>query len=94
MAVLDRDGGTCRPAASSARRKALVRVGSATRTVSCGITTSRNPFAIWAVLPLITLTFAGLAFAIVVLGLLLIPAVTLTGSLNLTHDGVLLGAWR
>ncbi|HEY7928112.1 MAG TPA: hypothetical protein VIG86_11940 [Candidatus Dormibacteraeota bacterium] len=45
-------------------------------------------------LPLITLTFAGLAFAIVVLGLLLIPAVTLTGSLNLTHDGVLLGAWR
>ena len=80
-----------------------------------GYAVSRNPFAIWAVLPLITLAFAGLAiaelmgdydvvvnwfgnltptsitvvaFVIVTLGLLLIPAVTLKGSLNLTHDGV------
>jgi hypothetical protein len=80
-----------------------------------GYAVSRNPFAIWAVLPLITIAFIGLGFAeffgdqtvvlnwfgnstitsitvmafvIVVLGLLLIPAVTLKGSLNLTHDGV------
>jgi hypothetical protein len=80
-----------------------------------GYAVSRNPFAIWAVLPLITLAFVGLAFAeffgddtvvvnwlgnstvtsitviafaVVVLGLLLIPAITLKGSLNLTHDGV------
>jgi hypothetical protein len=80
-----------------------------------GYAVSRNPFVIWAILPLITLSFIGLAFAemigddtvvinwfgnqvatsitviafvIVTLGLLLIPAVTLKGSLNLTHDGV------
>ncbi|MDQ6847465.1 MAG: hypothetical protein M3019_07780 [Candidatus Dormibacteraeota bacterium] len=80
-----------------------------------GYAVSRNPFAIWAVLPLITLAFIGLAiaellgnydvvvnwfgnltptsitvvaFAIATLGLLLVPAVTLKGSLNLTHDGV------
>ncbi len=80
-----------------------------------GYAVSRNPFAIWAVLPLITMAFVGLAvaellgdynvvvswfgnlaptsltvvaFVIVSLGLLLIPAVTLKGSLNLTHDGV------
>jgi hypothetical protein len=80
-----------------------------------GYAVSRNPFAIWAVLPLITMAFAGLAiaeffgdysvavnwfgavapisltvaaFLIVTLGLLLVPAVTLKGSLNLTHDGI------
>jgi hypothetical protein len=80
-----------------------------------GYAVSRNPFAIWAVLPLITLAFAGLAiaehfgdytvglswfgasstvsltvaaFVIAALGLLLVPAVALKGSLNLTHDGV------
>jgi hypothetical protein len=80
-----------------------------------GYAVTRNPFAIWAVLPLITLAFIGLAFAeffgdntivvnwlgnssvvsvtaiafaIVALGILLVPAVTLKGSLNLTHDGV------
>jgi hypothetical protein len=80
-----------------------------------GYAVTRNPFAIWAVLPLIALTFIALAvaehfgdyqvavgwfgnlapisvtlvaFVIVTLGLLLIPAVTLKGSLNLTHDGV------
>jgi hypothetical protein len=80
-----------------------------------GYAVTRNPFAIWAVLPLITLAFIALAvaehfgdyqvmvswfgnvaptsltlvaFVIVTLGLLLIPAVTLKGSLNLTHDGV------
>lgn len=80
-----------------------------------GYAVTRNPFAIGAVLPLITLSFIGLAaaeligdntiiinwlgnysvtsvtaivFTVVTLGLLLIPAVTLKGSLNLTHDGV------
>jgi hypothetical protein len=80
-----------------------------------GYAVSRNPFAIWPVLPMITLAFIGLAlaevigddtvvvswlgnssvvsvtavaFAVVILGLLLVPAVTLKGSLNLTHDGV------
>lgn len=80
-----------------------------------GYAVSRNPFTIWALLPAITLAFAGLAvaeffgddtvvvnwlgnssvtsitaiaFVIVVLGLLLVAAVTLRGSLNLTHDGV------
>ena len=80
-----------------------------------GYAVTRNPFAIWAILPLVTLTFIGLAlaefigddtvvvnwfgnttvtsvtvvaFATVALGLMLIPAVTLKGSLNLTHDGV------
>jgi hypothetical protein len=80
-----------------------------------GYAVSRNPFAIWSVLPLITLAFIGLAaaeiygdhavvvtwfgnltptsvtlvaFVIVALGLLLVPAVALKGSLNLTHDGI------
>lgn len=80
-----------------------------------GYAVTRNPFAIWSVLPLLTLAFIGLAIAVhfgdydvvinrfgnlaptsltvvafvtVALGLLLIPAVTLKGSLNLTHDGV------
>jgi hypothetical protein len=77
-----------------------------------GYAVTRNPFAVPAILPLITLAFAGLAiaeylgdyqvsvgivgvtsitvvaFLIVSCGLLLIPAVALKGSLNLTHDGV------
>jgi hypothetical protein len=80
-----------------------------------GYAVTRNPFAIPAILPLVTLAFAGLAiaehfgdyqvyvgtfgnvsatsitvaaFLIVICGLLLIPALTLKGSLNLTHDGV------
>ncbi len=80
-----------------------------------GYAVSRNPFAIWAVLPLLTMAFAGLAiaeflgdysvvvnwfgavapisltvtaFLVVTLGLLLVPAITLKGSLNLSHDGV------
>lgn len=80
-----------------------------------GYAVTRNPFAIAAILPLITLSFIGLclaemygddtviinwfgqstvtsvtviAFAVVALGLLLIPAVALKGSLNLTHDGI------
>jgi hypothetical protein len=71
-----------------------------------GYAVTRNPFAIWSVLPVITLAFAGLAisvtvmsdpiqlltalgaFAVVALGMLLVPAVALKGSLNLTHDGV------
>ncbi len=80
-----------------------------------GYAVTRNPFAIPAVLPLVTMAFIGLAvaellgdydvvvnwfgnltptsitvvaFVIVTLGLLLVPAVTLKGSLNLTHDGV------
>ena len=80
-----------------------------------GYAVTRNPFAIWAVLPLVTLSFVALAFAeffgdntvllnvfgyasvvsvtamafaILALGIMLIPAVTLKGSLNLTHDGV------
>lgn len=80
-----------------------------------GYAVSRNPFAIWAILPLVTLSFVALAFAeffgddtvainwfgntsvtsvtviafaIIALGLMLIPAVVLKGSLNLTHDGV------
>jgi hypothetical protein len=80
-----------------------------------GYAVTRNPFAIWAILPLLTLAFIALAFAeffgdntivltgfgqasvvsvtaiafaIVALGILLVPAVALKGSLNLTHDGV------
>jgi hypothetical protein len=80
-----------------------------------GYAVSRNPFAIWVVLPLISLTFVALAiaehlgdytmrvswfgatstisltvaaFVVVTLGLLLVPAVALKGSLNLTHDGI------
>jgi hypothetical protein len=67
---------------------------------------TRNPFAIWSILPGIALAFAALAMAItfindatlattavggflvVTLGLLLIPAVSLKGSLSLTHDGI------
>ena len=71
-----------------------------------GYAVTQNPFAIWEVLPVITLAFAGLAiamtyisdagnaeialgaFAIVTLGMLLVPAVTLKGTFDLTHDGV------
>jgi hypothetical protein len=80
-----------------------------------GYAVTRNPFAIPAILPLVTLAFAALAiaehfgdyqvtlsafgnvsatsitvaaFLIISCGILLIPAVALKGSLNLTHDGV------
>jgi hypothetical protein len=71
-----------------------------------GYAVTRNPFAISAILPSITVAFAGLAvamlyitdsylagiavgaFIVVAAGLMLIPAVTLKGSLNLTHDGL------
>jgi hypothetical protein len=79
-----------------------------------GYAVTRNPFAIWSVLPSIVLAFVALgvaelvgdysvyvggdtlrlvdvtvaAFLVVTLGLLLIPAVALKGSINLTHDGV------
>lgn len=71
-----------------------------------GYAITRNPFAVWEVLPAIALAFAGLsiamiyvndaglartavgAFLIVALGMLLVPAVTQKGSLNLTHDGI------
>lgn len=84
-----------------------------------GYAVTRNPFAIWSILPLVVLCFVGLAlaeffgdhqvfidplasllqnhnsidvtlvvFLIATLGLLAIPAMTLKGSLNLTHDGV------
>lgn len=76
-----------------------------------GYAVTRNPLAIWAVLPAIVLAFIGLGiwewaqpdlvvffnsvvdvsvvtFCVVTLGLLLIPAVALKGSLNLTPDGV------
>jgi hypothetical protein len=71
-----------------------------------GYAVTRNPFAIGAVLPSVTLAFAALAvamvfitdaglavdavggFLVVTLGLLLIPAVALKGSLSLTHDGL------
>ena len=81
---------------------------------SRGYAVTRNPFAIWSVLPAIVLAFVALGiaefigdysvflgdspmmavdvtvvtFLIVTLGLLLIPAVVLKGSINLTHDGV------
>ena len=71
-----------------------------------GYAVTRNPFAIWSILPGIALAFAALAmamtfindatlattavggFLVVTLGLLLIPAVSLKGSLSLTHDGI------
>ena len=81
-----------------------------------GYAVSRNPFAIWSILPLVTAAFVGMAiaefygdfqlgipwfgnttyatsltaivFAVVTCGLMLIPAVSLKGSLNLTHDGI------
>ena len=71
-----------------------------------GYAVTRNPFAIWEVLPAVALTFAALsismiyindaglartavgAFLVITLGLLLIPAVTQKGTLNLTHDGI------
>jgi hypothetical protein len=71
-----------------------------------GYAVTRNPFAVWSVLPVITLAFAGLAvsvtlmsdplqqyvavavFLVVTMGMLLVPAVALKGSLNLTHDGI------
>ncbi|MBJ7608393.1 MAG: hypothetical protein JF887_03030 [Candidatus Dormibacteraeota bacterium] len=101
------------PAAAPVTRSVNGRLRLAYPTRGYAVT--RNPFAIWAILPLITLAFIGLAFAeffgdntvvvswlgrststsmtaitfaVVALGLLLIPAVALKGSLNLTHDGV------
>jgi hypothetical protein len=71
-----------------------------------GYAVTRNPFAIWSVLPTVTLAFAALAIAVTVMsdqlmiltalgaflivtaGVLLVPAVALKGSLNLTHDGL------
>lgn len=71
-----------------------------------GYAVTRNPFAVGAILPSLTLAFAALAaamtfitdanlatdavggFVVVTLGLLLIPAVALKGSLSLTHDGI------
>lgn len=71
-----------------------------------GYAITRNPFAIWSVLPTLTLAFAALAasvtlmtdqlqiltglgaFLVVTTGILLVPAVSLKGSLNLTHDGI------
>lgn len=68
-----------------------------------GYAVTRNPFAVAAVLPLIVAGFMALEVAIlfnvdpvvacggflaVTCGLLLIPAVSLKGSLNLTHDGL------
>ena len=64
---------------------------------------SHNPFSIAAILPLLVLSFIGLeiavlanvdaivatgGFLVVSLGLLLVSAVNLRGSLTLTHDGV------
>jgi len=86
----------------------VTRVGGQLRLThpTRGYAVTRNPFAIWQVLPLITLSFAGLAlamiyigdaylaslavaaFMVVTAGLLLVPAVALKGSLNLTHDGI------
>lgn len=71
-----------------------------------GYAVTRNPFAVWSVLPIEALAFAALAislavmndqvqiwtalggFLVVTLGALLVPAVALKGSINLTHDGV------
>jgi hypothetical protein len=71
-----------------------------------GYAVSRNPFAVWSILPLLALSFAGLAiamifisdattaaiavsaFLVVTVGLLLVPAVSLKGTINLTHDGI------
>jgi hypothetical protein len=64
---------------------------------------SGNPFSVPALLPLLLLCFIGLdiaifagadptvtcgAFLVLTCGLLLIPAVTMRGSMTLTHDGV------
>ena len=71
-----------------------------------GYAVTRNPFAVWEVLPSIALAFVGLsiamtyitdagnaqiaigAFLVATLGLLLVPAVSLKGTINLTHDGI------
>ncbi len=71
-----------------------------------GYAVTRNPFAVWSVLPGVTLAFAALAaslavlsdglqivtalgaFLVVACGLMLVPAVALKGSINLTHDGI------
>ena len=95
-------------AGSHAATATVTRVGGQLRLThpDRGYAVSRNPFAIWSILPLITLAFAGLAiamayisdaylasiaisgFLVITAGLLLIPAVALKGSLNLTHDGI------
>jgi hypothetical protein len=86
----------------------VTRVGGQLRLThpDRGYAVSRNPFVIWAILPSITLAFAGLAvamayitdayvasiavsgFLVIAAGLLLVPAVALKGSINLTHDGI------
>jgi hypothetical protein len=96
---------SARPATATAT---VTRVGGQLRLThpTRGYAVTRNPFAVWSILPSITLAFAGLAIAVpfindayiasiavsaflaVTTGLLLIPAVALRGSLNLTHDGV------
>jgi hypothetical protein len=73
---------------------------------SRGYAVTHNPFAVWEVLPLLTLSFAALAiamlhissaylatvavggFLVLTLGTLLVPAVTLKGSLSITHEGI------
>ena len=73
---------------------------------SRGYSVTRNPFAIWEVLPIVTLSFAGLAvamlfidneylasmavggFLVFTLGMLLVSAVALKGTLDLTHEGI------
>lgn len=72
-----------------------------------GYTVTRNPFAIWEVLPAIVLCFAGLAiamqfinngylatialggFIVATLGVLLVPAISLKGTLNVTPEGII-----
>jgi hypothetical protein len=72
-----------------------------------GYEVSRNPFAVWEVLPTIVLSFAGIAiamhfisdaytatialgaFLVVTLGTLLVPAISLKGTLNVTHEGLI-----
>jgi hypothetical protein len=98
---------TMAPTASRATAT-VTRVGGQLRLThpTRGYAVTRNPFAIWSILPLVTLSFAGLAlamvyisdaylatvavaaFMVVTAGLLLVPAVALKGSLNLTHDGI------
>jgi hypothetical protein len=73
---------------------------------SRGYAVTHNPFAVWEVLPTITLAFAGMAiaaryldsytapiavgaFLVVTLGMLLVSAVTLNGTLNVTHEGII-----
>ncbi|MFN2582495.1 MAG: hypothetical protein ABR498_07125, partial [Candidatus Dormibacteria bacterium] len=99
---------TVTPMAPPAVRPAAAVVESKLRLThpTRGYAVTRNPFAIWEVLPLIALEFIALAIAMIyvsdaansqtavgaflvaTLGTLLVPAVALKGSLNLTHDGI------